>query len=230
MKNKNLLQRIIIIVVVTLFGIYLVIGPRRRPTLHDFTWSGIKATLASNIHLGLDLKGGSHLVMRVKIEEYLKRLTEDNAVAAQNAAKDAGADVKDAHADVSGNNFRVVMTIADPAKATDVREAVEKKVELGERSGWSFSASAGTLTWSLTGAKQRELADSATEQALKIIESRINALGVTEPTLQTHGAQNSHQLLLQMPGVTDPERVKNLLAGESRLELVHVVSPPSPAP
>ena len=43
MKKKNLLTRIIIIAVVTLVGLYLVIGPRRRPTLKDFTWSGIKA-------------------------------------------------------------------------------------------------------------------------------------------------------------------------------------------
>jgi preprotein translocase subunit SecD len=66
MKKKNLIQRTIIIAVVTLLGLYIVIGPRQRPSLKDFTWSGIKATLASNIHLGLDLKGGSHLVMRVK--------------------------------------------------------------------------------------------------------------------------------------------------------------------
>ena len=69
MKKHNLLARVIIIVVVTLLGLYAVIGPRRRPTVHDFTWSGIKQTLANNIHLGLDLQGGSHLVMRVKTEE-----------------------------------------------------------------------------------------------------------------------------------------------------------------
>ncbi|HKG98322.1 MAG TPA: protein translocase subunit SecD, partial [Pyrinomonadaceae bacterium] len=74
------------------------------------------------------------------------------------------------------------------------------------------------------------LADNATTQALNIIDSRINALGITEPTLQTHGSQSSHQILLQMPGVQDPERVKDILKGESRLELVHVVGPPSPAP
>jgi preprotein translocase subunit SecD len=68
MKKKNLLTRVIIIAVVTIVGLYLVIGPRRRPTLKDFTWSGIKASLASNIRLGLDLQGGSHLVMRVKTE------------------------------------------------------------------------------------------------------------------------------------------------------------------
>ena len=90
MKKTNLLYRVIVILIVTILGLYLVIGPRRRPTLKDFTWSGIKATLASNIKLGLDLQGGSHLVMRVKTEEFLRRLTEENYVAAQNAAKDAG--------------------------------------------------------------------------------------------------------------------------------------------
>jgi preprotein translocase subunit SecD len=53
------------------------------------------------------------------------------------------------------------------------------------------------------------LKDQAVEQALRIIESRINAFGVKEPTLQRHGAQSSGQILLQMPGVDDPERVKN---------------------
>src|SRR5690242_17928495 len=102
MKKKNLLQRSIIIAAVTLLGIYVVIGPHGRwPRFSDFKPSGIKATLGENIHLGLDLKGGSHLVMRVKTEDYLKRLCEDSAIAAQNAAKDAGFDVKDTRADTS---------------------------------------------------------------------------------------------------------------------------------
>ena len=231
MKKKNLLQRSIIIAIVTVVGLYIVIGPHgRRPHLHDFTYSGIKATLAQNIHLGLDLKGGSHLVMRVKIEDYLKRLCEVNATAAQNAAKDAGFDVKDARPDLSGGNHRVVLQIGDASKVKDIRDAVEKKVDLSDRVGWSFSSSGTTMTWSLTGAEERLLAESATDQAMKIIESRINAMGVAEPTLQRHGAQNSHEILLQMPGLQDPERVKQLIGSPSHLELVHVVSPPSPAP
>ena len=230
MKKKNLLQRTIIIVVVTIIGLYLVIGPRRRPHLKDFTWSGIKATLASNIHLGLDLQGGSHLVMRVKTEEYLRRLTEENYVAAQNAAKDAGYEVKGGQADTSGGTYRVTLEPADASKAEEIKEAVQKKVELGDTNVWGYSASGGRLTWTMTQAAQRTLADNATQQALSIIESRINALGITEPTLQTHGAQSSHQILLQMPGVQDPERVKAILQGESRLELVHVIGPPSPSP
>src|SRR5690349_10955496 len=230
MKKKNLLQRIIIIVVVTIIGLYLVIGPRRRPHLKDFTWSGIKSTLRDNIHLGLDLQGGSHLVMRVKTEEYLRRLTEENYVAAQNAAKDAGYEVKGGQADTSGGTYRVTLEPADASKAEQIKEAVQKKVELGDSSVWSYSASDGQMSWTMTQAAQRTLADNATQQALNIIESRINALGITEPTLQTHGAQSSHQILLQIPGVQDPERVKAILQGESRLELVHVIGPPSPSP
>src|SRR6185369_12812988 len=230
MKKKNLLQRVIIIAIVSVVGLYIVIGPRHRPSIKDFSWSGMKATLASNIHLGLDLKGGSHLVMRVKTEEFLKHLAEGNAVAAENAAKDAGFEVKSARADVGSGNYNVVLEVADPSKAAEIKEAVQKKVEFGDTSVWSYTASGNQLIWSISGAGQRTLADNATTQALNIIESRINALGITEPLLQTHGSQSSHQILLQMPGVQDPERVKNLLKGESRLELVHVVSPPSPAP
>src|SRR5262249_34274197 len=230
MKKRSLLQRSIIIAIVTIVGVYIVIGPHgRRPHLKDFTPSGIKATLATNINLGLDLKGGSHLVMRVKVEDYLKRLTEDSATAAQNAAKDAGFDVKEAHAEPAGD-YRVVLQAADPSKAKDIREAVQKKVELAENAGWSYSTSGDKLVWTLTGSAQRTLADNATEQALKIIETRINAIGVAEPTLQRRGAQTAHEILLQMPGIQDPEHVKQMLAGQSHLELVHVVSPPSPSP
>src|SRR5258707_14689045 len=228
MKKRNLLQRSIIIGIVTLVGLYIVIGPHgRRPHARDFTPSGIKENLTQNIHLGLDLKGGSHLVMRVKVDEFFKKLTEESAIAAQNAAKEAGFDVKEAHAETAGGNYRVILQVGDASKLQELRDAVEKKADLSERVGWSFSSSGNTLTWTLTGTAQRTLAESATDQAMKIIDTRINAVGVAEPTLARHGGQNSHEILLQMPGIQDPERLKQLLAGASHLELVHVVSPPA---
>ncbi len=226
MKKKNLLQRIIIIAVVTLVGLYTVIGPRRRPTLKDFTWSGIKANLASNIRLGLDLKGGSHLVMRVKTDQFLKSLTEGNALAIANAAKDAGFAPKDVKTETAGN-YKITLEVEDPSKLSEIDAAVKKKVDLSD---WSSSPSGNTVTWTLNSTAQRTLAEQATEQAQRIIESRLNAVGVAEPLVQRHGAQSSHQILVQMPGIQDPERVKQLLSAESRLDLVHVVSPPSPAP
>jgi preprotein translocase subunit SecD len=227
MKKKNLLQRTIIIVLITLVGIYVVIGPRRRPTLHDFTWSGIKATLASNIHLGLDLKGGSHLVMRVKTDEVLKTLTMTNAAAIQVAAKDAGLPVKEVRPEPSAGNYRITLEATDSSKLAEIEEAVKKKVDVSE---WSSSISGNTIVWTLPGSAQARLAEQATEQAQRIIESRLDAVGVAEPLVQRHGSQSSHQILVQMPGIHDPERVKQLLKAESKLELVHVISPPSPSP
>src|SRR6185312_13304280 len=118
--------------------------------VQDFKWSGIKANLKDNIHLGLDLQGGSHLVMRVKTEEFLKRLTEEDFVAAQNAAKDAGYEVKGGRADVGPGNYRIVVEPTDASKITEIKEAIEKKVELGDTSVWNYSGSGGVLTWSMT--------------------------------------------------------------------------------
>ncbi|MDQ3472507.1 MAG: protein translocase subunit SecD [Acidobacteriota bacterium] len=224
MKKQNLLQRIIIIAVVTLVSLYLVIGPRRKPTLKDFTWSGIKTTLANNIHLGLDLKGGSHLVMKVKTADFLKDLTEGNALAVQTAAKDGGFPAQEVRTETAGD-YRMVLTAPDGVALDAVEEAVRKKVDLTE---WSVSKSGNTINWSLTPTAQRDLAEQATEQAHKIILSRLEGVGVVEPLVQRHGAQSSHQILVQMPGIQDPERVKQLLKANSDLRMVHVVSPPSP--
>jgi preprotein translocase subunit SecD len=65
---------------------------------------------------------------------------------------------------------------------------------------------------------------------LKIIESRINAFGVKEPTLARYGAESSGQILLQMPGVDDPERIKKLIGAESNLAMHKIVSAPNPSP
>ncbi|HEY0431548.1 MAG TPA: hypothetical protein VGC61_07005, partial [Pyrinomonadaceae bacterium] len=226
MKKRNLLQRIILIVLITLVGIYVVIGPRRRPTLHDFSWSGIKTTLASNIHLGLDLKGGSHLVMRVKTDEVLKTLTITDAAAIEVAVKEVGLPLKEVRSE-TGANYRIVLESTDATKLTEIQEAAKKKVDT---SLWNASTSGNTVVWTLPVSAQTTLAEQATEQAQRIIESRLDAVGVAEPLVQRHGSQSSHQILVQMPGLQDPERVKKLIGAESKLELVHVVSPPSPAP
>jgi preprotein translocase subunit SecD len=225
MKKKNLLQRTIIILIVTLIGIYIVIGPRRRPTRQDFTWSGVKANLAQNIKLGLDLKGGSHLVMRVKVEEFLKTLTETNASTIRKAVEDAGQAVKDVRPEVGGGSYRIVLEANDASQLSAIQETVTQKVGMEE---WSASTSGNTIVWTLTPTLQRALADQAAEQAQRIIESRLDAVGVAEPLVQRHGSQTAYQILVQMPGIQDPERVKQLLKAESKLELVKVISPPNP--
>lgn len=227
MKKKNLLQRVIIIAVVTLVSLYTVIGPRHRPAAGDFTWSGIKRNLASNIKLGLDLKGGSHLVMRVKVEEFLKTLTLTNASALQTAATGAGLPIKEVKGDTGAGNYRIIAEATDSSRLNEIEELAKTKIDLTE---WTVSRSGNTVTWTLGATAQRALSEQATEQAKRIIESRLDAVGVAEPLVQRHGSQSSNRILVQMPGIQDPERVKQLLKAESKLELVHVVSPPSPSP
>jgi preprotein translocase subunit SecD len=224
MKKRNILVRFIIIAVITLLAIYAVFGPRHVPAAEDFTWNGIKNNLAQNIHLGLDLKGGTHLVMRVQTEQYLSKLAENNAEAARTAATKANLPVGDARAiaEPKNRNFQVVLTTPDSSRQQEVVDTVKKEVDF---SLWTQSGTADSIVWTLPIQAQAQLSRQAVEQAKAIIESRINRLGVTEPTLQNHGSSDSHQLLLQMPGVQEPERIKKTLTVESRLELMKVVTP-----
>lgn len=226
MKKRNLTIRTVIILVVTLVGIYLVFGPRRMPTGQDFTWNGIKTNLEENINLGLDLKGGSHLVMRVLTDDYLKALTENNAQAAMTAAQDAKLPVSGNNVTAANGTYSITLNLSDGAQAAAVSEEVKKKVDFFN---WTESTSGNAITWSLPSNTQTVLKNQAVEQALRVIESRINAFGVKEPTLSKYGSESSAQILLQMPGVDDPERVKKLIGAESNLALMKVVSQPSPA-
>ncbi len=225
MKNTTLLIRSAIIVAVTILAIFLVIGPRGSFTGSDFTWQGLKNNLANNINLGLDLKGGSHLVLRVKTEEYLKRITENNNQAALSAAKGKNLPVTDSKYTAANGTYEVTLNVSDISKSDEIIAAVKQKVDFVN---WSESAGSDSITWSLPAQAQARLKEQSTEQAIQIIESRINAFGVKEPTIQKRGTSDSGEILLQMPGVDDPERVKKLIGEESRLALFKVVSPPNP--
>ncbi len=227
MNRTGLWIRTAIIIAVTLIGIYLVFGPRRMPAAQDFTLDGIKANLSQNINLGLDLRGGSHLVMRVDTDDYLKKVTESNAQAALAAAQDAKLPVTSNVITAEKGSYSVGLVLSDQTQSQAVIDEVRKKVDFTE---WTEAVSGNTITWSLPVQIQDALKRQSVDQVLRIIESRINAFGVKEPTLQKHGAETSGQILLQMPGVDDPERVKKLIGEESRLELMKIVSPPNPSP
>ncbi|MBX7171941.1 MAG: protein translocase subunit SecD [Pyrinomonadaceae bacterium] len=229
MKNSNLWIRTGIILVITLIAVFMVFGPRGSVNSSDFSWEGIKKNLANNINLGLDLKGGSHLVMRVKIDEYLSKLTSDSKDAGVLAAKQSNIEIGEAKAITEKGNYQVSIPVNDAAKVSELLDAIKMK-GVFDPNFWTQSTSGNTLNWSLPAQAQKALSIQATDQVLKIIESRINQFGVKEPTLQKIGAPDSGQILLQMPGLEDPQRVKDLVGKASKLELVKVVSPPSPQP
>ncbi|MFN0278353.1 MAG: protein translocase subunit SecD [Pyrinomonadaceae bacterium] len=233
MNKTGLWIRTAIIIAITIVGIYLVFGPRRVPNANDFTGQGIKDNLASNIDLGLDLKGGSHLEMRVKTEDYLAKLTQNNQGGAVQAAKEAKDEagnplpVGESSYIAENGNYQVTLNVNDPAKVQEVITAVKNKVDF---SAWTESSNDTSVTWSLSKQMQGTMKEQATDQALKIIEGRINTFGVKEPTLQRQGSADSGRIILQMPGLDDPERVKKLIGETSQLELMKLVGPGNPSP
>lgn len=217
--SKNIRTRVIIIVLVTLASLYLVFMPKgRRPGLKDFTsWTQVKQNLQDNIKLGLDLRGGSHLVMQVQTDDVIKGIASKNAEAARVKLNERGW----AFTEVSHGVDTVTVTVPDSSNNANLIPVLEADFNSNtpEGRGWSASERGNTIVYSLEGSVQNQIRERATEQALQIIENRVNAFGVTEPTIQRHGGEGSYQILIQMPGIDDPERVKNTLNADSNLEL-----------
>ena len=112
----------------TLLALCVVIGPRHRPTLADFTPAGINRTLRENIRLGLDLRGGSHLVMQVQVQDYLKRLTDETRQERPGQRRSAqGYDVKEV-----ALRDRAAATTASCSVANDASKVSEMRDELAE--------------------------------------------------------------------------------------------------
>src|SRR6185436_4079462 len=149
---------------------------------------------------------------QVQTDEVIKKVTERNIEAAKNKLQEKNLPFTEIKDDGPG---KIVVTLPDSSKSSDI--VSELKTDFGQ--GWSLDERGNSVTATLDDAAQNDLRNRATEQAKSIIENRVNAFGVTEPTIQRHGGEGTYQILIQMPGVDDPERVKNTLNADSNLEL-----------
>lgn len=211
--QSKIRNRVILILIVTLAGLGIVLKPHHKPGVRDFTnWSQIKQNLSENIHLGLDLRGGSHLVMQVQTDEVIQKLTQRNGESARNRLQEKNLPFTDINGDTPG---KVVVNVPDSTKNSDIVRELES--DFGQ--GWQVNDRGNSITAALDEPTQNQLRERATEQAKAIIENRVNAFGVTEPTIQRQGGEGTYQIVIQMPGVDDPERVKNTLNADSNLEL-----------
>jgi preprotein translocase subunit SecD len=90
---------------------------------------------------------------------------------------------------------------------------------------WTHSAAGGTWTFRLTDMARRSIADTAASQALETIRNRIDEFGVSEPIIARQGED---RILVQLPGIDDPKRVKDLIKNTAFLELKLVEGGPTP--
>ena len=162
------------------------------------------------IKLGLDLEGGMHLVLRVETEDALRAERDKVMERLAQAAQDDGLAGVASQA-LDDTSFAV--TLPSAAGAREKLEAIVER-EFGE---WDLGSAEGRLVVSLPEQERQRLADMAVRQAQQTIENRVNAFGVAEPIIQRQGL-GGDRIIVQLPGVEDPERVKELLKETAFLE------------
>ncbi|NGZ97691.1 MAG: protein translocase subunit SecD, partial [Nitrospira sp. WS110] len=161
------------------------------------------------ITLGLDLQGGIHMVLEVDEDRAVEIAVDRSVTALQDLIAEKGLAIES-----TKRTAHDQITIL--AKDADANTAVKKLVDnfpiFVERDS---AGSATTTIWELHEAETKRIKDSAINQALETIRNRIDQFGVTEPIVQRQGLK---QIVVQLPGVKDPKRAKDLIKETALLE------------
>ncbi len=170
---------------------------------------------ATKINLGLDLKGGVHLVLRVHTDDALKIETDTTVDRLRDSLTRAGVTTTRLEG-VSPTEFRVEGISNDAA----FRDAAVDAEAVFDR-----SQDATGYTFRIKPNVANQLRADAVTQALETIERRVNELGVAEPIV---ARQSTDQILVELPGVDDVQRAKNLISSTALLELTLLEQGPFP--
>src|SRR5258705_6953175 len=155
--HSKMSNRVIRSLLVTIAGLAIVLKPHHKPGIKDFTsWSQIKRNLSENIHLGLDLRGGSHLVLQVQTDEVIQNITQRNAEVARAKLQEKNLPFATVNGETPG---RVVVDVPDTTKNSDIVRELE--ADLG--SDWSVGEKGNSIVASLSETKQNELREKATQ-------------------------------------------------------------------
>jgi preprotein translocase subunit SecD len=218
--NKNLLWQVVLIVGVLLVFLFGIFGIPQ-----SFSGQGLLAAMTNRIHLGLDLRGGTHLILQVQVNDAIN-VDSDNAVEVLkeelNKRKIAFADIS--KPDPQNNPDRIVLKGVPADSRKDLLDIASERL-----SEYNLASGADN-TWTLTMKPQilSDLKNKAVTQAIETIRNRIDSLGVSEPTIQEHGL-GQYQILVQLPGVDDPARVKDIMQSTAMLEIKQVLGGPYPS-
>ena len=208
--KKNLLGKTIFIAVVVLAFAFGIMGVPK-------TWDakGMVASIQSRIHLGLDLKGGTHLILQVVVNEAVK--SESDRVMERLKEELRRANV--AYADIRLPNEKdepetIELAGIPPESSGELRRVVTETL-----ADWDLTSGAENR-WTLRMKPQplAQLKERSVQQAIETIRSRVDSLGVSEPVIQEHGL-GQYQILVQLPGVDDPARVKDIMQSTALLEI-----------
>ena len=165
------------------------------------------------IHLGLDLKGGIHLVLQVVTDDALNATVDDAVSTARAQATAKGISFAGARR-VDASSF--VVEGVEPARVKDVRDILKDFFRSPE---WDIREPGdGKFLVKMTDAFVNQVRDRTVKEAIRTLERRVNQLGVAEPVIAQHGARGD-QILVQLPGVTDVEQAKRVISTTAQLSL-----------
>ena len=206
--GKNLAGKAGFIVAVLVIFVYGIIG---------IPHGGLKQSLTDRSHLGLDLRGGTHLVLQVHVAEAVNSSTDTDVQRLNTALAATGgtaAKLDPTHPET------ITVSGFQPAQAAAVREVIGGTGYAGYDIA---SASNGGLTMTLKQATIRDIEARTLQQSIETIRSRVDSLGVSEPEIAQYGL-GDNQILVQLPGVSDPARVENIIQSTAKLEIHEVIN------
>lgn len=170
--------------------------------------------LQEKIRLGLDLKGGMHLVLRVSTDDALKATVSDAVSLAVSELGRAGMPAAKVAATVGEVDSFSVEGI-EPARMKDARSTIRDFFRPTE---WNVNEKTDSFTVKLTDPYKRQLRDQTVQDSIRTLERRVNVLGVAEPVIAVTG-NTGDQILVQLPGVTDVDQAKRMISVTAQLEL-----------
>jgi preprotein translocase subunit SecD len=209
----NLKWRSLIILGITLVSIFGLIA---RPSLPS-SFSEVRSNFAERIKLGLDLRGGSHMILEVVVEEAVSFETDQTQDRLTAQMRDRAIGFEDVRK-LDSTSFLV--RSLPPAQLGDFRRLVEEFFP-----EWDTSSAPGepnSMVVTMRTPRVNQLRTDTLRQAVETIRRRIDALGLSEPTIAEHG-RAENEILVQLPGVGDPARAKEVIqaGGQLELRLVH---------
>src|SRR5467141_2170872 len=215
--NPNPKWRALSILLIILFCVYYLVGLPEFPK----SFAQVKENFGHQIKLGIDLQGCTHLILQVQVQEAIAQETDQMVDRLTTELR-----AKNIHYDEvrRANDTHVLVRNIDPAQLSQFRDLISAQYA----NVWDLSPTAGDpsgYTLTLRASAIAQIKESTMTQSLETIERRINALGLTEPTIQRRGGRNDNEILVQLPGEGDPTRAKAVIQAGGQLELRLVRDP-----
>jgi preprotein translocase subunit SecD len=217
--KKNLNSKIALIIAVLLICVYGIIG---IPS--GFSGQALKDSLTRRIHLGLDLRGGAHLILEVVVSEAVNAETDNLVGLVQQELRKAHVTFTRVYKPDPAKPQVIRIEGIPPASVATVRSTLDAKYS----NEYDISGgSDNTFTLTMKPNVQSALEKKTVEQAIETIRDRVDSLGVSEPVIQEYGL-GANQILVELPGIDDLDRVKSIIQSTARLSIHAVVGGPFP--